>query len=435
MKIKNYYYCLIDSNNKPDFRYLFTNKKDAEKKQQQIKNSTSGETLFVSKRKRDFFIDGVKKEFIGKGKLVNVKKGCWTNLKTKKLSLLDTIKPEVYFQKIVTETPKTTLAKNIPLETFFQSPSQQQKTRVSLNNNSSEKKFSNSFFPSQLTAKQQISTNTPIDNLPNQKKSINLIIPHNYQSLFKTKLFAINFTILLLFAASSIVYFNNKSSQQVTTALAQKQQNLITSKNTFSVDDKKIAVLGAKDKKNASNQNFNNNIDPIVFNTLKEFEKIRSDQLKEKIDQMVAGTPMEKMTPYIAKKDKKVAAFLVGIAKKESNYGRRVPVLNGKDCFNYWGYRGLRKRMGSGGHTCFDSPEDAINTVGGRIERLVKSGVDTPQEMVLWKCGSDCSATGGQAAANKWISDVNMYFSKMLKLTEEDDERENNSGEKIKNNV
>ena len=425
----------MDSNNKPDFRYLFTNKKDAEKKRQQIKNSTTGETLFVSKHKRDFFVDGVKKEFIGKEKLVNIKKGCWTNLKTKKLSLIDTINPEIYFQKISTETSKIVINDNIPLEKLFQSSSQQQKTRTSLNNASSKKNFSTSTPSNQPANEKQPPVNTSTNNSSKQKKSINLIIPRNYQSFLKTKLFVINFAILLLFATSSIIYFNNKSSQKVTTALAQKQQNLITSANNPSDNDKKVTVLGAKDKKNNSNQNLNDNIDPIVFNTLKEFEKIRSDQLKEKIDQMVAGTPMEKMSPYIAKKDKKVAAFLVGIAKKESNYGRRVPVLNGKDCFNYWGYRGIRKRMGSGGHTCFDSPEDAVNTVGGRIERLVKSGVDTPQKMVLWKCGSNCNVTGGQAAANKWISDVNMYFSKMLKLTEEDDEKNNNTREEIKNNV
>ncbi len=103
-----------------------------------------------------------------------------------------------------------------------------------------------------------------------------------------------------------------------------------------------------------------------------------------------------------------------------------MPVLNGKDCYNYWGYRGIRKRMGSGGHTCFDSPEDAVKTVGGRISRLVKSGVDTPQEMVLWKCGSNCNATGGWAAAHKWISDVNMYYSKMLTPTDTTSESEEN---------
>jgi hypothetical protein len=33
--------------------------------------------------------------------------------------------------------------------------------------------------------------------------------------------------------------------------------------------------------------------------------------------------------------------------------------------------------------------------------------------MVVWKCGSDCEATGGEAAARKWISDVSLYFNKL----------------------
>jgi hypothetical protein len=119
---------------------------------------------------------------------------------------------------------------------------------------------------------------------------------------------------------------------------------------------------------------------------------------------------MEKMTPYIAEKDRKVAAFLVAIAKKESNWGKRVPVLNGQDCFNYWGYRGIRDRMGTGGHTCFDSPEDAVDTVAGRLKELVEADIDTPEEMVIWKCGSSC-AGHSDYSVKKWISDVEMYFS------------------------
>lgn len=145
-----------------------------------------------------------------------------------------------------------------------------------------------------------------------------------------------------------------------------------------------------------------------------EIQKASSSQsLEKEIRSMVKGYPIETMVPYIAKQDRTVAAFIVAIAKKESNWGKRVPVLNGQDCYNYWGYRGQRKLMGTGGHTCFNSPEDAINTVGKRIETLVnEKGKDTPAKMVLWKCGSSCAATGGQAAANKWISDVTMYFDK-----------------------
>ena len=136
-------------------------------------------------------------------------------------------------------------------------------------------------------------------------------------------------------------------------------------------------------------------------------------QLEKNIKEMVKGYPMEEMVPYIIQKDTKVAAFLVSIAKKESNWGKRVPILNGQDCYNYWGYRGIRDRMGTGGHTCFDSPEDAVNTVARRLQDLVQSDVDTPQEMVIWKCGSACDKDS-QVAVKKWISDVNIYFQKIM---------------------
>jgi len=138
------------------------------------------------------------------------------------------------------------------------------------------------------------------------------------------------------------------------------------------------------------------------------------DLLEKEISEMVKGYPIEDMVPYIAEKDRIVAAFLVGIAKKESNWGKRVPVLEGQDCYNYWGYRGIRKLMGTGGHTCFNSRKDAVDTVAKRIKTLIeKENLNTPEKMVVWKCGSDCSVTGGQAAADKWIRDVRSYF-KML---------------------
>lgn len=150
----------------------------------------------------------------------------------------------------------------------------------------------------------------------------------------------------------------------------------------------------------------------------KQIEEIQraSDQaaLEKEIYGMVKGHPIEKMVPYIAKQDRTVAAFIVAIAKKESGWGQHHPVLNGQDCNNYWGYRGIREKMGTGGHTCFDNPEDAVNTVAKRIKTLAQeNGRDTAAKMVIWKCGNDCEATGGQAAANKWISDVDSIFEQL----------------------
>ncbi len=167
-------------------------------------------------------------------------------------------------------------------------------------------------------------------------------------------------------------------------------------------------VMGAKDEK--LSRQFDQELDNFVLKTLQSFDNLKQEEFEQEINRIVKGSPMEQMTPFIAKQNRTVAAFMVGIAKKESNFGRRVPVLNGQDCFNYWGYRGIRPKMGSGGHTCFDSPEDAVNTVGGRLQRLVQADVDTPQEMVLWKCGSACASDPG---ARKWINDVSLYFSKI----------------------
>jgi len=140
----------------------------------------------------------------------------------------------------------------------------------------------------------------------------------------------------------------------------------------------------------------------------------KSNPLEEEIRLMVQGYPIENMTPYIATKDKKVAAFLVSIAKKESNWGKRKPVLQGKDCYNYWGFRLKTERMGSGGHTCFDSPEQAVETVAQRIDQLVmEEKIDTPREMVIWKCGYSCDGPAA-VGANKWIKDVDYYYRALI---------------------
>ena len=139
-----------------------------------------------------------------------------------------------------------------------------------------------------------------------------------------------------------------------------------------------------------------------------------NQELENKISEMVKDYPMENMARYIARKDEKVAAFMISIAKKESDWGKRVPLLNGQDCYNYWGYREKRERMGTDGHTCFNNPRDAVNTVAGRINKLVyENKLDTPGKMVTWKCGSSCAGHSPESV-NKWISDVDWYFRKLV---------------------
>lgn len=136
--------------------------------------------------------------------------------------------------------------------------------------------------------------------------------------------------------------------------------------------------------------------------------------LENEISQMVEGYPIEKMMPYILKQNPKTAMFLVAIAKKESAWGKRKPVLDGEDCYNYWGFRLKTERMGSGGHTCFNSPKEAVETVAQRIDQLVeKEDIDTPSDMIVWKCGYACQDKPKTISEKKWINDVDFYYSAM----------------------
>jgi hypothetical protein len=154
--------------------------------------------------------------------------------------------------------------------------------------------------------------------------------------------------------------------------------------------------------------NFPNN--PVETALQKNVER---ELFEAAVKDLVKDYPIERMLPYIFKQDRDVATFLVAIGKKESNWGKRVPVLDGKDCYNYWGYRGIRDKMGTGGHTCFDSPEDAVTAVAKRIKTLVQEKkLDTPSKMIVWKCGSTCAGHSADGV-RKWISDVQMYVDKL----------------------
>ena len=142
----------------------------------------------------------------------------------------------------------------------------------------------------------------------------------------------------------------------------------------------------------------------------------KTNPLEKKIRSLVKGYPIEKMAPDIARQDPKIASLLVGIAKKESAWGKRKPVLDGQDCYNYWGFRQERERMGSGGHTCFDSPAEAVQAVSERLAHLVNDEqMDTPGKLIVWKCGYECLDREKTASEQKWIRDVNVYYEKMMR--------------------
>ena len=171
-------------------------------------------------------------------------------------------------------------------------------------------------------------------------------------------------------------------------------------------------VLGASAMKD---DNDTGDISEYVTEVTNDLENSKKDEFEKKVRSMVKGYPIEDMLPYILNKDQIVAAFLIGIARKESSWGVHVPLLEGQDCYNYWGYRGQRKLMGTGGHTCFNSRKDAVDTVAKRLEWLIKNqNRNTPDKMVIWKCGSACNKDNPEAV-RKWISDVNLYFNKLNK--------------------
>lgn len=165
----------------------------------------------------------------------------------------------------------------------------------------------------------------------------------------------------------------------------------------------------------ANSKNASSAIDTSFVTKLLQKSDTSNADLEKELRDMVKGYPIESMVPEIAKHNRVVAAFIIAIAKKESDWGVHVPVYRGQNCYNYWGYRG-KNPVGTGGHSCFASEKDAVDTVAKRIQFLVSNEkLNTPEKMVIWKCGSDCSATGGQAAADKWISDVSIYFDKLNK--------------------
>ncbi len=372
MKIKKTLYCITDKYNKPDFRFLFDDPKRAQKKVRQLKSSISGETIFLSKFKRDFFVDGVNKKCISDTKKIAIKKGCWTALEIKKVNLIDEIAPENHFKRI-----------DIAPE----------------NQLSYSKKYVHDipFFNTTLK--------TPLECEIDPKETPVSFWGFDWRrSFLHTKTFATGMAILLVMTTASVFSINYKGNN----AIAEELADIHTASAEKTVKAQSI-VLGAKDEKIA--KQFDEELDNFVLDALKKFDNIKTEELETEIREILNGTPMEEMAPIIAKKDRTVAAFLVGIAMKESGFGKHVPVLNGKNCYNYWGYRGIRANMGTDGHTCFNSPQDAVDTVGGRLERLVKTDVDTPEEMVLWKCGSACSK---DANAGKWIQDVNINFSKIM---------------------
>jgi hypothetical protein len=175
-------------------------------------------------------------------------------------------------------------------------------------------------------------------------------------------------------------------------------------------------VAGAMDARTEDDQEGVDSLqladEDVIISLLGKVEEERHADFEKEITRYIKGKPMESMAPYIAKQPRIVAAFIVGIAMKESKFGVYAPHdASGQDCHNYWGYRGPENTTASG-YSCFNSPEQAIQVVGKKINKLVAQGISNPAEMISWKCGSSCAGHGTENV-RKWISDVGVNFYKI----------------------
>lgn len=135
------------------------------------------------------------------------------------------------------------------------------------------------------------------------------------------------------------------------------------------------------------------------------------EELMQEIQSLTEGFPIAVMAEPIARYDREIAGLIVGIGKKESNWGKRTPKLNGEECFNFWGYRGVGTRgFTPDGYGCWDTPAEAVKTIGDRLAKLrdVRESAE-PARMIVWKCGSTCAGHSDESV-RKWIADVNFYY-------------------------
>jgi hypothetical protein len=237
------------------------------------------------------------------------------------------------------------------------------------------------------------------------------------------------------------IIVDNKENEKTVDAILEEKEE----KNSDKKEEKAIVDNKEKNIDSASKKEEKKDVEEIteekeeekkeivqkkpVDSIVKEIEKVEDEKENENIEEgkkdasertleelayeTVDGYPIEKMLPYILEQDPEVAKYLIAIAKQESGWGKRVPVLNGQDCYNYWGYRGIRRLMGTGGHTCFNSRKDAVETVGKRLEELIyKYDRKTANRLIVWKCGSSCEGHSPEGV-NRWIGVVDSYYDKL----------------------
>ena len=210
-----------------------------------------------------------------------------------------------------------------------------------------------------------------------------------------------NILALIILALVVRLFFSVVSSDKV---LAKDSKEISNGQKFSSIDPlKNINLENLFEKSEEKKASYNK--------TILKKDKGANNKQEEIYNELVKGYPLAVMTLEISKQDKSVAAFLIAIAKKESDWGKHSPKKNGVDCYNYWGYRGGYNATDSG-YSCFDDPDQAIAVVGGRIKDLIDQGINTPERMIVWKCGRDCS-WDNPTAVKKWVSDVSAYYHKL----------------------
>ncbi|HOF42235.1 MAG TPA: hypothetical protein PLF86_00050 [Candidatus Moranbacteria bacterium] len=157
------------------------------------------------------------------------------------------------------------------------------------------------------------------------------------------------------------------------------QEDVHCSKSLLSVSEGKLKLFEDPSDSNPTS------LPELLEQSEKNF---KTEQFAKKLYEITGDAPIKEMVPFISKRDEKVAAFLIGIAKKESGWGEHVPLLNGQDCYNYWGYKGAASRGSAMGYACFSNPEEAVEIVGNRLEVLIGKNHTTASKMLIWKCGS-----------------------------------------------
>jgi hypothetical protein len=206
--------------------------------------------------------------------------------------------------------------------------------------------------------------------------------------------------------ASLLVFFSSFYFQK-----QYGQDTIAQSQDGYQTEGVVAGAMDIKGENEESEDSLKLADEEIIMNLLAKIEDARAEEFETEILRYVKGRPMETMAPYIAKQPRIVAAFLVGIAMKESKFGVYAPHSGGRDCYNYWGYKG-RENTTASGYSCFNSPEHAIQVVGKKIASLVNRGISNPAEMISWKCGSSCAGHGAENV-RKWIADVGVNFYKI----------------------